>query len=299
MKEFLAWLMRSRAARVGMAALLGLVRIFGPFSGGVIALVVLRHGWLEGLLTTLAASLVLGAVEIGLIHSGLFLLTLPTLLLWWMIIGLALVLRRTASLALMVQVATVLGCLGVTAFFLVNPDPLEFWVPLLKVVLQPAIKALPAIPPEQWAFTISDMAMRMTGMLAASLVMTTSLAVLCGRWGQAVLYNPGGFRESFYRLRMGWPATIAASAIFVLSALVGNGLFGNLSIVLLIMFAYQGLAVIHSVVAYKRLNVGWLVVLYVLLLSMVMTLYVLAIVAGLGLIDNWFDIRARMARQRA
>ncbi|HET6724470.1 MAG TPA: hypothetical protein VFH85_00505 [Gammaproteobacteria bacterium] len=297
MKNFLAWLMRSRLARVGLAALLGLVRLFGPFSGGVIALVTLRHGWLEGLLTTLGASIVLGAVEAGVVHGSLYVLTLPTLILWWAIIGLALVLRRTASLALMVQGATALGCLAVGLFFLVNPHPETFWIPLLKQALLPMLEPAQRTSPDVMLF-IHGEAMRMTGVIGASLAFGSSLAVLCGRWGQALLYNPGGFRAAFHRLRMGWIATLLASVVYVLAALMNNALVENLAIVLLVMFMYQGLAVIHNVASVKNVHVGWLVVLYALFLSMVMTLYVLAVVAGIGLIDNWFDIRARVARQR-
>ncbi|HET6654794.1 MAG TPA: hypothetical protein VFL45_10750 [Gammaproteobacteria bacterium] len=297
MKDFLAWLMRSRLARVGMAALLGLVRLFGPFSGGVIALVTLRHGWLEGLLTTLGASIVLAAIEMGLVHGGLFVLTLPTLVLWWVIIGLALVLRRTASLALMMQAATALGCLAVALFFLANPNPLEFWTPLLKQLLLPMLQGSTAAMQRDWTLVIERMAMLMTGVTGASLALGSSLAVLCGRWGQAVLYNPGGFRDAFHRLRMGWIATLAASCVFVLAGLFNNVFIDNLAIVLLVMFMYQGLAVIHGIAGYKKVHAGWLAAFYTLFV--LEFLYVLAIVAGVGLIDNWFDIRARVARKKA
>lgn len=297
MTGFLGWLMRSRAARIGITALFGLVRLLGPLSGGVIALVVLRKGWLEGLITTLCASLVLGAVEAGLFHGGVYVLTVPTLILWWVIIVLAWVLRRTASLALMVQAASIIGCLAVAAIFAAMPDPAVFWEPLLKQALLPALNASAhGGASRDWTPAIERMALLMTGTTAASLVLGSSLAVFCGRWGQAVLYNPGGFREAFHRLRMGWSATIAASLVFVLAGLLNSRLIDNLAIVLLVMFMYQGLAVIHRSAALKNVHVGWLVAFYTVFV--LEFLYVLAVVAGLGLIDNWFDIRALLARKR-
>jgi hypothetical protein len=295
MKNFLAWLMRSRGARIGFAALLGLVRLFSPLSGGLVALVVLRHGWLEGVVTTLGASIVLAAVEAGLMHAGFLVLTLPTLLLWWLVIALALVLRRTVSLALMMEVATGLGCLAVVLFFLVNPDAEAFWTPLLKQLVLPVLKSSTGASGHDWSPVIERMALLMTGVMSASLVLGASLSVLCGRWGQAVLYNPGGFRDAFHRLRMGWIATIAASVLFVLAAVLNNIVINNLAIVLLVMFMYQGLAVIHGIAGQKKIHPVWLAGFYTVFV--LEFLYVLAIVAGLGLIDNWFDIRSRVIRR--
>ncbi|HET7676003.1 MAG TPA: hypothetical protein VFL54_10815 [Gammaproteobacteria bacterium] len=294
MKAFLAWLLRSRAARIGLVSLFGLIRLFGPLSGGMIALVVLRQGWLEGVLTTLGASLVLGAVETGLLHSGLLLITVPTLTLWVLIIALALILRYTASLALMVQAATAAGCLAVIAFFVATPDPVAFWQPVLTHALLPALSASDAS--RDWTPVIERMALLMTGVTGASLVLGSSVAVFCGRWGQALLYNPGGFRSAFHGLRMGWVATIAASAIFVLAGLFDNHVLNNLAIVLLVMFMYQGLAVIHAVAGIKRVHVGWLILFYAIFI--LKPLYVLAVVAGGGLVDNWFNIRAWVARRQ-
>lgn len=291
MKAFLAWLIRSRVARVGVIALFGLVRLLGPVSGGVIALVVLRQGWLEGLITALGASVVLGAVEVGVFHGGLFLLTVPTAILWGVIIALALVLRRTASLALTVQVASAIGCMVVIAFFVATPNPAVFWEALLTKMLLPALQA--SGPQQDWTPVIARMALLMTGMTGASLALGSSLAVFCGRWGQALLYNPGGFGHAFHRLRMGWVATIAASVVFVLAGVFDSSLIDNLAIVLLVMFMYQGLAVMHGVAALKRIHVGWLIAFYVIFI--LKPLYVLAVVAGAGLIDNWFDMRARVA----
>jgi hypothetical protein len=193
-----------------------------------------------------------------------------------------------------VQSATALGCLGVVLFFLANPNPVKFWTPVLVQLFKPLLEHSD-LTRAQWPDAVSHVSMIATGLMGASLVLGSSLAVFCGRWGQAFLYNSGGFRQSFHKLRMGWAATLAASAIFVLAGVFNNVVVDNLAIVLLVMFMFQGLAVLHNVIGKKRMHVGWLVAFYVVFV--LEFLYVLGIVAGAGLIDNWFDIRTRVARR--
>lgn len=295
MMGFLAWIVRSRTARVGMAALLGLMRIFSPVGGGVIALTVLRYGWVEGIVTAFLGWLVLAAVGYGVMQDSIMALVVFTVVLWCIVIALAALLRRTSSLAMMIQAATLMGVLVVLGFFALQHDPVAFWTSLLDKWMVPALNARFGAGSHDWAPIIHRVAVRMTGVIGASVALSGSLAVLCGRWAQATLYNPGGFKAAFHQLRMGRAATIAASIVFVLAGVLDNVLIGNLAIVLLIMFMYQGLAILHGVAGKRRWRRGWLVAFYIIFA--LEAFYVLAIVAGAGLIDNWFDIRARVARQ--
>jgi hypothetical protein len=59
----------------------------------------------------------------------------------------------------------------------------------------------------------------------------------------------------------------------------------------------QGLAVAHGVRHTLGAGAGWLVGLYVLLF--VALPYAEVLVSGLGLLDLWLDVRARVARRTA
>jgi hypothetical protein len=120
----------------------------------------------------------------------------------------------------------------------------------------------------------------------------SSLAVLIARWWQAILYNPGGFQADFHRLRMGRIATGVASVAFLAGLLTQYPVLDNLAVVFLVMFIFQGLAVVHSVMARRQASNVWLAGFYAL--CVVAFWPMLALVAGGGFMDNWFDLRARL-----
>lgn len=290
MRSFLTWLMRGRTPAMIAAAALVPVRALDMFSGGVIALVVLTRGARAGLLTLLGAAAI--AALLGFVATGNALSMLQGVAgVWILAIPLALVLRKTGSLALMIQFASLVGVGIVIAFFLALDDPATFWTALLKENVVPLIRQVPADGGADWDVAIHRLAALLTGVSAALMVFVSSLAVVIARWWQAVLYNPGGFRADFQRIRMGRVATAVASLVFLAGLLTQYALLDNLAVVFLVMFIYQGLAVVHAVAARRVSSPVWLVGFYAL--CVVAFWPMLGIVAGSGFMDNWFDLRAR------
>jgi hypothetical protein len=65
----------------------------------------------------------------------------------------------------------------------------------------------------------------------------------------------------------------------------------NLLLVAVVLFMFQGLALGHAAVKQLGINQAWLLMMYVV---MVFTIpYGLLLAAVLGVLDNWFDFRAR------
>ena len=62
----------------------------------------------------------------------------------------------------------------------------------------------------------------------------------------------------------------------------------NVLIIVAPLYLFQGLSVIHSLVAMKKLQTAWLVVIYFVML------FVLPAVVIMGYLDNWLDIRRRL-----
>jgi hypothetical protein len=286
MRRFLAWLMSGRLPPIVTAAGLGVVPLLNLPSGAVVGLIALRRGALEGIVAAAGGAALLAALSALIGRSGM-LPIVPVAVLWASVIVLALVLRHSRSLKLTIQIATLLGCLAVVAFFVDLGDPSRFWSAVLRANLLPLLDH--GGSSIDWHKVIPRMARLMTGVTAAGVVLTTTVAILLARWGQAMLYNPGGLRREFHTLSMGRVATLGASAVFVVSGLIENDAINNLAIVLLVMFMYQGLAVIHATAARRGFHAGWLALFYVLFF--LLPLYVLAVVAGLGLVDNWFSMR--------
>jgi hypothetical protein len=134
----------------------------------------------------------------------------------------------------------------------------------------------------------------MTGAFAAALVAQLLFGLFIARWWQALLYNPGGFGEEFRDLRLGRPFGVI---VLLLLALLpfgdGASLTANLLLIPGVLLLLQGLAVAHQVRALKQARQAWLVGLYILMiLFMPQTLILIACV---GLVDIWADIRSRIA----
>ncbi|MCH7817034.1 MAG: hypothetical protein IIC60_10750, partial [Proteobacteria bacterium] len=112
--------------------------------------------------------------------------------------------------------------------------------------------------------------------------------LMLARWMQAALYNPGGFQKEFHGLRIELKVALLLLGLMLLAnfgVLVPSAWVLYLAVPLM----FSGLALIHAVVAKKKLSTMWLTALYVLLLPFVMQLIVL-----LALVDSWYDFRARL-----
>lgn len=298
MRLLASYVMRGRSPAVMMTVLLGgLSLLLAPvsiLSSGVVALVTLRRGAREGLfIAFLAASAfaLLTLVALGDIAPAIGLLALLWLPAWF----LGSVLRSTRSLALALQGALLLGVALIVTYYVQYQDPVEEWRLLLEPFSQRLVDSQ-LLPQAQQAELVESFALWMTGILAVLYQLQLSAALLLARWWQAVLYNPGGFRQEFHNLRLHRMLGYIALPILALTFL-GNQ-EGNVQLLdfaaLLLMAVYfiQGLAVVHGLVGKTKSKQGWLIATYVLLIMAMPHMFVMLSVAGY--VDTWFDFRARV-----
>ncbi len=300
MRAIAAFIMRGRLQAIIMAAGLGLLGgLFPPgwlLSGGVVALVTLVQGPKEGMLNAFAATtlvVVLSGVLVmqpALQAAGIF------VLLWLPIVWLlALVLFQSRSLAMTLLVNALLAAAIVLTAYVGLEDPAQWWYSQTEQLLSLMKEAGVAIPDEA-AFdaNMREASRIMTGTLAAFVSLGLALSILIGRWWQSVVTRPGAFGEEYRSLRLGSTAAIVAT-LLVLPAWITSGGIGematNLLLVAVVLFMFQGLALGHAAVKQFGNNQAWLVMMYVV---MVFTMpYGLLLAAMLGVLDNWFDFRAR------
>lgn len=318
MRGLAAFVMRGRVQAITATAALGLLSLavlptllltplswpLSFLSAATVALVVLAQGLREGLLNAagatllvaLAGALLMGGPEIGL---GLALtLWLPA----WL---LAAVLRQTRSLAMALLTAGALGCGAVLVIYAVLGDPAAWWIKYFDEALLPVLReqgGVDAAELEQLQVMLHQAARFVTGMTGAGLALAMGVSLLIARWWQAVLYRPGAFGEEFRALRLGLIAALVplalAAAVLVSDGLVHAALVDLLT-VLLVLFMFQGLAVAHTAVARLGAGKGWLGAMYVLLgLSLFGMTLGLMLVAAVGLVDNWLNLRARLPGAR-
>lgn len=143
-----------------------------------------------------------------------------------------------------------------------------------------------------------------TAMSAPLLIISIALSsqifsVLClilGRYWQASLYNPGGFGREFRAIR--FPKSVALSLLAVMCVAPFFGLHALILLPLCsVPLVFAGLALIHGLVAQKRLATFWLVGMYVTLLPFMHLLGPLLVV--MAIVDSLIDFRGRMAPKDA
>lgn len=215
-------------------------------------------------------------VGVGLLFYG------PLLLGW--------LLRRTGSLNLCYQVA-VLGIAALLVMiYLSLQDPVGMWQQQIGNVVTSMTSAGLRLEGGQKAI-IAAWSRSMWGALAALALAAVFGSLLLGRWWQSLLDTPGAFGNDYRQLRLGRALGIAITVLFVMAMVVDSALLASLVWVALAALAFQGLAAAHRSKAVGRLDRGWLVAIYVLLIVLPVTSIVVFMLALWGFADNWLRPR--------
>jgi hypothetical protein len=147
------------------------------------------------------------------------------------------------------------------------------------------------MPAEQSQVLLQNAAQYMTGAMVASGVLSLGLGLFIARAWQATLYNPGGFGPEFRRLRLGRALPLVTAGAFLLGALADLQFPIDLAMVAASVLFLQGIAIVHALAGDRVIVLG---VMYVALLFALPQLFML--LSGVGLVDNYVDLRSRWAR---
>jgi len=274
-----------------VASTLALLSLIVPpvsvVSSATVALVTLRQGALDGLSVLGCSSIAAGLLGFFLIGNYQFAL-LYVMVLWLPVWLISIVLREGRHLSLAVEIAILLGILGVAGFYLYNDQPVLMW----KQVLMQMIPV--DAPVENVQHTIDVIAQYMTGIVAAGSVFGLLFGLFLGRWWQAVLYNPGGFRQEFLSLNS-QPALALLSVAVVALAWASSGLLSeaawNVAILFFVLYTFIGTAVLHSLFSGMKLGRYMVPMFYV---TMFLIPHAMLPVALVGLIDPWLNLRSKI-----
>ncbi|MEB3735188.1 hypothetical protein ULF88_16470 [Halopseudomonas pachastrellae] len=263
---------------VGLSVAVPLLFWFGAV---VLALVLLRRGWSEGMSVVVWGAL--PALAWALIGD-------PTPLL--VLLGsaaLALLLRQRSEWSLVVMATAPLGLVFALVLMATLQAPLQQLAEQIQAALPQMLSELGEV--DEAALRASRPCWcRWAGLMGATHAAMTLVSLILARAWQARLYNPGGFREEFHRLRLApWMGVVLVLAVFGGPQVDGLVLLAPVATVPLL---FAGLALVHGVVGIKRLGIGPLVVLYVALLFVWQVLYPLIMI--LAFIDSLFDFRSRL-----
>lgn len=288
--------MQGRWQAAVTASLLAVAAIILPplnyLASGIIALATLRTGPKEGL-RVLGVALVVFAVVAVIAFRQVWLTAILFLSAWLPVYLVTLTLGFTRSLAKAMMAAVGFGVLMVLLTHMILPDPALWWQQTLGPFMQFFIEQ------EGWQLNQADtevffigLSSLMTGLLAAAATFNIIIALLIGRAWQASLYDPGAFSREFTKLTLGKPLAILTAALMLLTITpLANSMkiLADCLPVLLVIFAIQGIAVVHAIVRQKEKSVGWLVAMYVILVLMFPQM--LTLLAALGVTEQWFNFR--------
>lgn len=300
MRALARFIMHGRVQAIGsMVSLAVLSLIISPlaiFTTAAVALVTLVHGYREGLINLLVATVILAVFTgISLNQPAIGLeLALKFWLPAWLLASI--VLTRT-SMSLALAVAGGLSCVLVLGLYLFT-DPAAYWYEVINTQLLPMLKEAGVQFEEEpnWLF----MSKFMTGSALAMFLALQTMSLLLARYWQALLYNPGGFAQEFRQLRFGMVAANVALVIIVFAIASSNEIALNLFFIAVVLMLFQGLAVVHNLVAKCKLSSSLLIGVYVFILfSMQYGAVGLLLVATIGLLDNWLNLRFRLCAKNA
>lgn len=299
MQALARFIMRGRVEAIGSVVSLALLSlIISPlviFTTAGVALVTLVRGYREGLFNIFVSTVIL-TVFTGVTLSqpaiGMELALKFWLPAWFFA---SLVLTRS-SMSLAIVVAAALSCLLILGFYFFT-DPAAYWQEVINKQLLPMLKEAgmkvqegPKAE-ELWSF----MSKVMTGSAIALFLVLQTTSLLLARWWQSLLYNPAGFTNEFRQLRFGRVSASIALVVTIFAIATENEMALNLFFVVIVLMMFQGLAVIHNLVAKCKLSSSLLVGVYVVVLFTLQQGAIgLLLIALIGLLDNWLNLRFRL-----
>ena len=273
MRGLAEYAMHGRRQAIIVVVLTGLFPLVYCLSAAVVGLVNLRKSATEGLIILLW-SLLPAALLWMAGDSTPVILMLSTAIL-------AQVLKYKESWSRVIMLGTVLAIL--TQLSLVWQ---EGYVAELVSIVEEAID-LQRSQGVVVEYSASEVVNLLLGFYGAYHFTTVLSCLVLARWWQAALYNPGGFKTEFHQLRLE-PGFAVLLAGFILAALTGVPPLSSWLAIMCIPPLLGGLALLHYLVAWKKLGFSWIVMVYLL------ALFISPVVILLGLADSIVNFRKRI-----
>ncbi len=255
-------------------------------SAAIISLVVLRRGAAAGLkLLAWAALPGIAWAAMGQFSTIIGLTTTVTL---------ALVLRQTVSWQKTLLALLPAGALIALVLAQLAPQQITLISELVMTFIRDYVQQAGQSTDDLVAGLRPLVEYGVIGVVAWFNLVSCILGLVLARSWQSHLYNPGGFREEFHRIRL--PLTVAMGLLAF--TLVGATIAPFLLVVVpaaTLPLLVAGLAMIHGLVGMRQLGSFWLVGFYILLIFVTQLAYPVIVLTAC--LDSLFDFRARAANR--
>jgi len=273
------WVMIKRMNAILVVALCSIIPMMFWLGAAVLGLVVLRKGVKDGIPVIAwggLPALVLWAIQ-G--DATAFMVLIDTFIL-------AYVLREKVSWAWVMLGASLLAVLSSLIQPLLMADLLDMVADLIQQILSSSEEGV-TIPSKEDIIQQAVIAMSVVQAYIA-----VAALFLARRW-QARLYNPGGLKKEFNEFRLPLSVALILGAMVLVGESLGGG-FEVLSRAAVPALVIPGLALVHGILALKKIGMVGLVVFY-LIGILVLSVYFANILIFLAVVDSFVNIRGRMS----
>ncbi len=252
-----------------------------------LGLVTLRKGWREGLIVTFAAlAPILFGMYLGKVGPSMVLTSSCVFVAAYLQ---ALVLRWSVSWVVTLLFVVASSGLAGVVIALLNTGLQQEVADFYRGMLENASQDNAAIAEQMDAVLSSFTPVKASGLIAFGVAMAGLTGLLCARWLQAKLYNPGGFRAEFHALRL-----TPQLACFCLFAVLFCGIKSGEYILWAYLFSLplviSGLALAHCFNFQKGGGYGAVVAMYAALFFIG---ELALLVALLGFSDSFMNYREK------
>ncbi len=275
--------------------------IFPPInvvSSAAVALVTLRQGFKQGWLV-LGFSAVICALAGFLLTDGYAFFLLYGLSLWLPVWLVSIVLRESRDLYLAIEATITVVSVAIIGLYLYQPDLAMVWRGLLNSLLEPALaKANPDVELVALQKTLAVFyRFVITGLLAQVYLVVLLAGLFLGRWWQAILYNPEGFKREYLALQTQQHLAVTAGLTGVVS-IFSTGMMAeigaSIGFLLFGVYAFIGTVVLHNLAALLKTRRFMVPFLYV---TMLLIPYAIIPTAIIGLADTWLNLRSKISNK--
>lgn len=283
MRGLAEYIMRGSKQATLVVAVTAAIPLLFWFSAAALALVILRRGLSDAL------SVVIWGVLPALAWAAMGDVT--PLLVMLGSASLAVLLRQRNDWAVVVLAAVPLGVLYAVVLQTVLNEPLVALAAQIQEMLPEMLAGMNgALDEAGMAHLEALLVPVLAGLMGAVHAVMVLVSLMIGRSWQARLYNPGGFREEFHKLRLSpW----VAIALLVLTVLGPQWpALAIVAPVASIPLLIAGLALMHGIIGIKKLGTVWLVGLYAMFVFVAQFVYPL--IMFLAFVDSLFDFRSRL-----
>lgn len=263
-------------------------QLLAPVAAALLIVDSLRRGSVAAIQSALLA--ILGVVVIALVYpadlSVSLVLTLPMLI--GGLLGGAL-LNWSRSLSLAFQGTIIAALIAASIAFAVLPQADEIRIAVQNMFV--ALLELGGVSDAQVAQAGALRPVEVVWVLLTSLLLIIVSTLMLGYWWYSLIDDRVSFGADFRALKLGRVAGIALMALLILSLFLDAPSLQSVAPIAVIGFFFQGLAVLHA----RNHSGNWpsaIIVIFYLLCVLWAPIALMGL-SAVGLLDNFFELRAR------